>query len=112
MRWTFSALTLFAGIGQAIAADDLTVAKRRISAILRDPVSVQFTDVHLVPKAVSFTGQLLRLVCGRFNARNGFGGYAGPQPFVYDVGAGEIYPGSDGTAEREMAATVYGNFCR
>lgn len=48
-------------------------ARMAIQNMARDPSSVQFRDIRV-------TGTV---VCGWFNARNGFGGMSGYQPFVY-----------------------------
>lgn len=47
---------------------------------LRDPMSARFSDVH----AVKEPNQMIH-VCGWVNAKNGFGGYAGPTPFYVAV---------------------------
>lgn len=52
---------------------DLYRAQRTITAALRDPSSAQFGRV--------FPGRVAT-VCGFVNARNGFGGYTGMQPFI------------------------------
>lgn len=44
---------------------------------LRDPESARFGPLRAVR-----TGDGDTLVCGQFNARNGFGGYSGPAPYA------------------------------
>lgn len=53
-------------------------AEDAVRAELREPESAQFEAVHTYPSR--------NIVCGFVNARNGFGGYAGRSPFVYDNG--------------------------
>lgn len=72
--------------------DDLKIkAELAIEAKLKDPQSAQFE---------SFVSRLSGepVVCGTVNAKNGFGGYAGKQPFIYAGGhavmADEIVPES------------------
>ena len=50
-------------------------AERRVKLQLRDPSSADFIDSYL-PYETSTS------VCGRVNARNGFGGMSGPQRFI------------------------------
>lgn len=45
---------------------------------LRDPGSAQFRSDYV------FGGGNARTVCGEFNAKNGFGGYFGFTPFIFD----------------------------
>ena len=54
----------------------LGMAYESIVADLRDPSSVEFSEVVWVnaPKSAA--------VCGKFNARNGFGGMSAPKQFV------------------------------
>jgi hypothetical protein len=52
-------------------------AQVAVKATLRDPGSAQFLDL------TSFGIASNRAVCGKVNAKNGFGGYSGFVPFVY-----------------------------
>lgn len=47
-------------------------ARAAVRARLKDPNSAQFGDAIVTERAV----------CGSVNAKNGFGGYTGPQPFI------------------------------
>jgi hypothetical protein len=49
-----------------------------VRAILRDPASAQFSDVKAYPEA--------NAACGKVNAKNAFGGYAGEESFAYSLG--------------------------
>jgi hypothetical protein len=49
-------------------------AQSYIRATLRDPSSAQFKDLALNMKS--------HVVCGQYNAKNGFGGYVGFKPFI------------------------------
>ncbi|UVO50177.1 hypothetical protein M0208_06450 [Sphingomonas sp. SUN019] len=53
-------------------------AETLVKQHLRDPSSAEFSDVRVVPAA----GNSPSVVCGKVNARNGFGGMAGTQRFV------------------------------
>ncbi len=54
-------------------------AEQSVRAHLKDPESAQFTDMKYYRQA--------SLVCGKVNARNGFGGYTGPKEFTFTAGA-------------------------
>jgi len=54
------------------AIDDIARAKRLLEERLRDPESVRYGTV-MAKRGV---------VCGVFNAKNGFGGYGGDEPFL------------------------------
>ena len=51
-------------------------AMKMLAGSLRDPQSPQLSDMTAYR-----TGEKLTL-CGKVNSKNGFGGYAGPAPFV------------------------------
>lgn len=55
-----------------------TFVELKIKPRFRDPDSVRFSDV-----VAYIDGGKLSAFCGLINAKNGFGGYAGPQFFVY-----------------------------
>lgn len=61
---------------------DMAIADARlaVAGMLRDPGSARFQDVRIVESG---------MVCGMVNARNGFGGYAGPTGFMFDPATGE-----------------------
>ena len=59
------------------AGDVVGEAQAAVKATLRDPGSAQFRDL------ASFGVGHNRAVCGKVNAKNGFGGYSDFAPFVY-----------------------------
>jgi hypothetical protein len=60
-----------------------------IKSTLRDPSSAQFKDMTLNMKSL--------VVCGQYNAKNGFGGYVGFKPFIMSekFSTPLIVPGED-----------------
>ena len=59
-------------------------AEEAVRGTLRDPKSAEFQSVTVVRKAGSIA------VCGSVNAKNGFGGYTGFQPFMSRGGVAMI----------------------
>jgi hypothetical protein len=55
-------------------------AKAAVSANLRDPESVQFRNLTVGKTKANGAAY----VCGEYNAKNGFGGYAGYERFMWD----------------------------
>jgi len=106
------ALAACLAAASAHAASDVDTAKELIRRAARDPGSVTFSGVQLRPEAVSATGKKVRVVCGSFNARNGFGGFVGAQPFVYLPASGLIAPKSDSQFERLLAEKMFESVCR
>ena len=54
----------------------MLIHQEKIKARLRDPESARFTDVVVSRRSGS------PVVCGYVNAKNGFGGYVGKEPFI------------------------------
>lgn len=52
-------------------------AKEQVRSMMRDPASVQFRGVQIYRKK----NVIRYVVCGEFNAKNGFGAYAGFKAF-------------------------------
>jgi hypothetical protein len=74
---------VLAGCGVRPTTSDehlVEIAKGHVRANLRDPSSVEFRNMQVkrLPQADNTTEVV---VCGEFNAKNGFGGYAGFTPF-------------------------------
>jgi hypothetical protein len=76
----------------SVAADDSDLIKEAKSAIvsgLRDPDSAQFWNVVVrrkkcvQPTVCHDDSTAEPNVCGEVNAKNGYGGYSGFQPFIY-----------------------------
>lgn len=57
-------------------------AKRILAARLIDPSSLQIDPAKVV--RVDINGRPETLLCGSYNAKNRFGGYAGPKAFVFE----------------------------
>jgi outer membrane murein-binding lipoprotein Lpp len=81
-------LTMIAGCSDRAAtapseSPDISSAKAAVVRLLKDPDSAQFRDVAIV-KSKAYTA-----VCGEINAKNGFGGYVGFQPF-YALSDGQV----------------------
>ncbi len=73
-----------AGCGSKQAAAGMimvSAAKDAVSASMKDPNSVEFQNVRTVD-LVTEAGTGL-IVCGEFNAKNGFGGYSGFEKFAW-----------------------------
>jgi hypothetical protein len=95
----------------------VTTAEHLVRAQLKDPGSAQFRNVTAThPDSVS-----LPVICGEVNARNGYGGYVGFVPFLYDANSGKAYllnlnPTSDDSLEslraEGVAIDLYGLYCR
>lgn len=73
--------------------------EREVKALLKDPESAQFTDVTF------HQGGPVPVICGKVNSKNGFGGYGGPQGFVYSGAAFVEEQMADG--EWEKAASQF-----
>ncbi|MDO8900748.1 MAG: hypothetical protein Q7V15_05275 [Phenylobacterium sp.] len=74
----------------------LGMAYESITADLRDPNSVEFTDVVWVMSDDAAA------VCGKFNARNGFGGMSGPKEFVRTFLPEEVAFAQDAVGKRGL----------
>jgi hypothetical protein len=72
-----------------LAADRVTdqqafaAARTAVLAQLKDPDSAKFGN--FTRKKGEANGMFLDIVCGSVNSKNGFGGYAGPEVFLYSV---------------------------
>lgn len=64
-------------VAAAGADDHFDIAKAAVTERLKDPESARFTGLQM-----SADG---KVVCGKVNAKNSYGGYVGPQPFRYFV---------------------------
>lgn len=89
----------------ASLADPIDDARTAIVKKLRDPESARFTDVVEKPEAI----------CGLINAKNQFGGYAGPRRFYYVTSSkmGFIESGGDISIDiLDQMANGFTQFCR
>ena len=66
---------------------EITRAKLAVANTLRDPESARF--VGRIFKLQTKNGT--EIVCGKVNAKNGFGGYGGPMGFGYIVNTDTAY---------------------
>jgi hypothetical protein len=75
-----AAISLLMLSGACLADEAAALAKARaaVAAKLNDPDSAKYVD----EKVIQQNGR--EIVCGRVNARNRFGGYDGPKPFLFD----------------------------
>lgn len=64
----------------AEAAKAVDVARSQVRAALRDPESARFRGSGNADVEIA-AGKPVEIACGYVNARNGFGGYTGEQPW-------------------------------
>ena len=83
-------------------------AKAAVSVNLKDPFSVQYRNVRVVfdvaARDVSTDlpfGDKVTLVCGEYNAKNGFGAYGGFHPFRWNSGTDKAWK-TDSESMREF----------
>lgn len=80
----------------------VAAARTVVLAALKDPSSAQFG-----PASVRLVGDSGTAVCGTVNARNSFGGYAGPQRYV-------VHPGGlvlEEAAGAEAMTRAWSRYC-
>jgi hypothetical protein len=80
----------------------LASAQTAVKARLKDPGSAEFSSMTVYGQEPSFT------VCGLVNAKNGFGGMAGPTPVVV-LSGGTVYLGGDD--DDAVVTRMYDTFC-
>jgi hypothetical protein len=56
--------------------------KKAVLGKLRDPDSARFADMDVYDDR-TWKGRRVTVTCGSINAKNGFGGYAGPANFIF-----------------------------
>jgi hypothetical protein len=79
----FTGVVAFFMAPSTIAAEgNVAKAQSVVRDLMKDPNSVQFKEVHVVPA--------YKVVCGRYNAKNAYGAYTGFRLFAVD-GAGRFY---------------------
>lgn len=86
----FVAVTLAVALASCglSASDRLqSEAEDAVRRLLRDPESARFSEVRAFPDR--------NVVCGKVNARNGFGGYVGDELFAYRPGEGAVIISGD-----------------
>lgn len=92
------ALLAAAIAGHAVAGETLIPAAQvALERRLTDPGSVQYRDVRETPGVG---------VCGYYNARNGFGGYTGFEPFGWRQSDAQVLLKDEGNAETRFIGNV------
>ena len=81
----------------------LEKVKSAVSKRLKDPYSAQFEDFRVIKS------NGIRMVCGRVNAKNEFGGYTGSKPFV--AGAESFWIAASDDAKSLTAVGLYKKHC-
>lgn len=108
----FTLLIAIAGSSAALAAGaiDEKAIRAAVGEKLKDPYSAVLSDMarRTVPNA---KGVPTDVVCGLVNAKNSFGGYVGPRPFVYFLGDREAYVVDVRAGPNDLGRMVYRNFC-
>ena len=66
--------------------DAKAVARFFVEKELKDPDSAQYQDTHVYEMMLIGDKVKMYTVCGKINAKNGFGGYTGFHDFVATVG--------------------------
>ncbi|WP_085025605.1 hypothetical protein [Ensifer aridi] len=66
-----------------ITPQELAALVASLPNFLKDPESARLSKLHLDPDNQDY-------VCGFLNAKNGFGGYVGDQPFRYGLKNGML----------------------
>lgn len=92
-------------------ADAMAEARKEVATKLKDPESARFTDVRYLttPNA---RGEPTDVVCGKVNAKNSYGGYAGASGFVYMVDYRSVsLVGGKPIGGMDVDLIVYRNFC-
>lgn len=75
-------------------------ALEQVRNLLKDPDSAQFKDVRLVDYRDG------KVVCGRVNAKNSYGGYVGYKQFVAGVNDAELWVSEPKYGDIERAANA------
>jgi hypothetical protein len=84
----------------------IKAAENAIRAKLKDPESARFSDM-IRKTTANARGEPTDVVCGRVNAKNGFGGYTGFTPAVYLVSRKVAYT----TEEPYVGPDILRLFC-
>lgn len=67
-------------------SEAISYGESQIKEALKDPDSAKFSDVWFSPDANNGKPRTSGYVCGKVNAKNAIGGYAGDSAFVIYVG--------------------------
>jgi hypothetical protein len=91
--------------------EEILLMKKATTAVhnsLRDPASGRFGLMSVYHSRGD-------VVCGEINAKNGYGGYAGPNMFLYVAKTGQVMFMIDPTRsnnENMQMANLMGNYCQ
>jgi len=89
----------------------LTKAKQDLAAGTWEPDSVEFRNMVRSMRP-NVRGELMDIICGEMNGKNGQGEFTGFVPCVYVVEMQQGYVASPGDHPNEkMARTIYNNMC-
>lgn len=75
------ATIFFDASGVAKPADFVPIVRSALSGYLKDPASAQ----------IEITNHKGDAVCGRYNAKNSYGGYVGFKFFTFEPSSGDLY---------------------
>ena len=93
-------ISMAVGVAQEIPASTPSAISPELQAkfedFLRDPGTAQIKVTS--EKSLSKSGSTEQVICGRYNAKNSYGGYVGFKDFAYRSSNRTLY--TDGTAVR------------
>lgn len=95
---------------KAADAEIINRAKAAVAAKLKDPASARFEGLDRAMRR-NVNGTPMDSICGFVNAKNSYGGYTGPKPFLYLVKDGDAYIADGQDAGGVVARMIYNNFC-
>ncbi|RAI34523.1 hypothetical protein [Rhodoplanes serenus] len=111
----FTLLAAFAALAASSAtlaagAIDQKPIRAAIGEKLKDPYSAVLSDMvrRTAPNA---KGVPTDVVCGLVNAKNSFGGYVGPRPFIYFISQREAHIVDVSAGPNDLDRMIYQNFC-
>lgn len=103
MFWIFDGLKTQNNSKSANESKVISAAFSTVRASLKDPSSADFGQVVMRSKDAGIS-----VACGTVNAKNGFGGYSGPQRFIYTHERSSV-AFDDGSASFSL---TWGSLCR
>jgi hypothetical protein len=93
----FAVLLIAAVVGTpATEESQVDQAKAALEARLRDPMSVVYRNLKVSPAGV----------CGEYNAKNGYGGYAGFITFGWSATSGKLWSSDPNTSASDIPTDV------
>ena len=86
-------------------------AKKKLAASTWEPGSVEFRNMVRAMRP-NIRGEMMDIICGEMNGKNGQGEFTGFVPCLYVVDMGHGYIASPGDHPGEkLARTIYNNMC-